>query len=132
MERKINCNVFTPDGPVYKGEIELGIIPAIDGEMGFLYNHAPLITELGIGEVRLKTQQSAEYLVIEGGFAEICNNELSIFPVNAYKKVELFKEGIEKEIKRLKEMDKPADFNARFKIQKEIDNLKIKLKVANR
>jgi F-type H+-transporting ATPase subunit epsilon len=132
MERKINCKVFTPEGPVYTGQIDLGIVPAYDGEMGFLYNHSPLIAELGAGEVRLRNGQDTDYLVIEGGFIEIRQNELSIFPVKAYKKVELFKEGLEKEMKRLHELDKPADFNERAKIQKEIDNLKIKLKVANR
>ncbi len=132
MERKINCNVFTPDGPVYKGEIDFAVVPALKGETGFLYNHAPLVAELGIGEVRLKKGQDADYLVVEGGFAEIYNNELSIFPVNAYKKADLFKTDIEKEIKRLTELKRPADYSEREKFKNEIERLKIKLKVANR
>ena len=39
--------------------------------MGFLYNHAPLISELGIGEIRLRDGKKTEYLVIEGGVVEI-------------------------------------------------------------
>lgn len=132
MERKINCTVFTPDGPVYKGDVDLAIVPAFDGEMGFLYNHSPLIAELGTGEVRLREGQNIDYLVVEGGFVEIYENKLTLFPVNAYKKADLFKDDIEKKIKHLREVKKPVDYSEREKIMNEIENLKIKLKVANR
>lgn len=132
IERKIDCSVFTLEGQVYHGEVELAIIPAVKGEMGFLYNHAQLITELDIGEVRLRSGQNTDYLVVEGGFVEISQNELSICPVKAYTKEELFKEDIEDEIKRLEENKKTTDFAEREKITHEIRKLRIKLKVANR
>jgi F-type H+-transporting ATPase subunit epsilon len=132
MERKINCNIQTPDGHVYKGDIDFAVVPAFKGGMGFLYNHAPLIAQLSTGEVRLLNGNDTEYLVVEGGFVEIINNELSIFPIKATKKSDLFKEDIEKEIKRLGELRKTVDFSEREKIMEEINKQKIKLKVANR
>jgi F-type H+-transporting ATPase subunit epsilon len=132
MERKINCEVLTPDGQVYKGEVDLAIVPAFKGEMGFLYNHAPLIAALGVGEVRLTNSGHKEYMVVEGGFVEIINNKLSIFPMHAYKRSSLYKEGIEKELKRLKELEKPKDILEREKIAKEIQKLKVQLKVSKR
>ncbi len=132
MERKINCNVLTPEGHIYQGDIEYAVVPALFGSMGFLYNHAPLIAELTTGEVRLINGNEAEYMVVEGGFVEINDNQLSIFPVKAYKKSDLFKEDIEKELKKLHDLKKPKDFGEREKIMKEISNLKLKLKVANR
>ncbi|MFH0976705.1 MAG: ATP synthase F1 subunit epsilon [Spirochaetota bacterium] len=133
MERKISCNVLTPDGQVYNGEVDLAIVPgAQKGEMGFLYNHAPLIAALGLGEVRLTNGNHKEYLVVEGGFVEIINNKLSIFPMHAYKRSDLYKEGIEKEIKKLQEQEKPKDPVEREKIAKEIQKLKIQLKVSKK
>jgi F-type H+-transporting ATPase subunit epsilon len=132
MERKINCNVLTPEGQVYKGEVDYAVVPAFLGSMGFLYNHAPLIAELTTGEVRLTNGNTTEYMVVEGGFVEIIKNELSIFPVKAYKKSELFKEDIEKDIKQLSELKKPVDFTERERLMKEISKLKLKLRVANR
>jgi F-type H+-transporting ATPase subunit epsilon len=132
MERKIDCCVFTPDGQVYRGEIDLAVIPALKGEIGFLYNHAHLIAELDVGELRLRSGQDTDYLIVEGGFAEINGNELSICPVNAYRKEDLFKEDIEGEIKRLEKLIKPFDYLGREKIMGEIRKLNIKLKVANR
>jgi F-type H+-transporting ATPase subunit epsilon len=132
MERKINCNVLTPEGHVYQGDIDFAVVPAFLGSMGFLYNHAPLIAELTTGEVRLVKGNETEYMVVEGGFVEMNDNQLSIFPVKAFKKSDLFKEDIEKELKQLHDMKKPVDFAEREKITKEISKLKLKLKVANR
>jgi F-type H+-transporting ATPase subunit epsilon len=132
MERKISCTILTPDGHVYNGDIDFAVVPAFKGGMGFLYNHAPLIAQLTTGEVRLLNGNETEYLVVEGGFVEIENNKLSIFPLKATKKSDLFKEDIEKEIKRLGELKKPVDLTESEKIIKEINKQKIKLKVANR
>lgn len=121
---------------MYRGDVDYAVVPAFKGGMGFLYNHAPLIAELGIGEVRLLKGNNAEYMVVEGGFVEIYENALTIFPMKAYKKSELFKEDIEKEIdrlrKKMKEMERPVDFTEREKIVKEIDVQKIKLRTASR
>lgn len=136
MERRINCNVLTPDGHVYRGDVDYAVVPAFKGGMGFLYNHAPLIAELSVGEVRLLRGKDAEYMVVEGGFVEMYNNTLTIFPMKAYKKADLFKEDIEKDIKglreKMRELERPVDFTVREKIMKEIDIQKIKLKTASR
>ena len=132
MERRINCTVLTPEGQVYKGDIDFAVVPALKGGMGFLYNHAPLIAELTLGEVRLLNGNDTEYMAVEGGFVEIKENELSIFPSKVFKKSDLFKEDIEKEIKRLRELKEHADFVEKDKIMKDIYNLKIKLRVASR
>ena len=131
-ERKIKCRVQTPEGRIYEGKIDFASVPAFYGSMGFLCNHAPLLAELSHGEVRLTDGNETEYMAVEGGFVEINSNELSIFPVKAFKKSQLLREDIEKEITHLKDRKVAADFPEREKIMKEIDKLKIKLKVANR
>ena len=131
-ERKIKCKVQTPEGHIFEGRVDFAVVPALYGSMGFLYNHAPLLAELTHGEVRLTDGNETEYMAVEGGFVEINSNELSIFPLKAYKKSALFKEDIDKELKQLKEVKKPADFAEREKLMKEIDKLKVKLKVASR
>jgi len=132
MERRINCRVFTPDGPVYSGDVELAVLPAFDGSIGFLYNHAPLIEELGAGEVRLTKGHDTDYLYIEGGFAEIFNNELSIFPLKASLKEDISEETVLKEMEDLKQHAKTPDHKERERIAGDIRKLKLKLKVAGR
>jgi len=132
MSRKINCNVITPEGPAYKGEIDFAVIPAFDGEMGFLFNHAPLLAGLGAGEVRLRDGQDTDYLYIEGGFAEIINNELTIFPLKASLKEELLKEDIDAELKNLKDLYKTAPQKEKDRLTSEITKTKAKLKTAKK
>ena len=57
MDNTIRCTIQTPDKKVYDNDVESINIPAFDGEMGFLYNHTPLIAELGIGAQHLAGTQ---------------------------------------------------------------------------
>ncbi len=130
MERKIMCNVLTPNGEFFKGEVDLAVVPAFDGEMGFLYNHAPLIAELGYGEMRIYTGKEYEFLVVEGGFVEISENELNIFAESAFTKKDLLQEEIEEEIDKLTGFEKSLEYNERKKIENQINKLRLRLKVA--
>jgi F-type H+-transporting ATPase subunit epsilon len=46
----------------------------VDGSMGFLNNHAPLITVLKAGDVRVKTSSGEESFTVKGGVVEVLNN----------------------------------------------------------
>ncbi len=132
MEDKITCSVLTPDRVIYEGMVDYAVVPGFDGEMGFLLNHAPLISELGIGEVRLENSNQTEYLVVHGGFVEIKNNELILLTENAIKKEELSREELQLKLDTIQKKDLPKDFEERNKREIEIEKLKAGLKVASR
>ncbi len=131
MALKINCTVLTPDRVLYEGDVDFAVVQAYDGERGFLYNHIPLMSELGYGMVRLYTGDKVEYLQVEGGLVEIRNNELIVLAENALKKEELSLDDIKKTLTDLTSAEKPADPRGRFLMQVEIDKLKSRLKVAS-
>jgi F-type H+-transporting ATPase subunit epsilon len=58
--------------------IDMVIAPAIDGEVGILPNHAPLITVLQIGELRVKKGADEQYIIVAGGFLEVLNDKVTI------------------------------------------------------
>ena len=132
MERKIDCRIVTPDRVFFEGQIDLAVVQAYDGEVGFLYNHAPFISQLGYGEVRLRNGNSTEYLIVEGGFIEINNNELIVLAENAFKKEELLKDEIEMEITELINNKKSIDNKEEVILDIEIKKRKARLKVAMR
>ncbi len=132
MERKIECSIITPDRVIFEGQVDYAVVQAFDGEMGFLYNHAPLISELGIGELRLRKNSDIQYMVVEGGFVEIRDNELSVLAENAYIKNDLSKEQIEQDIKDLKQTSKTAADMEKMNFEVELTKLNAKLKVASR
>src|SRR3990172_1070888 len=102
--KKIACTILTPERNLFDGEIAFAVVDAHNGEMGFLVDHAPLISELGVGEVRLSDGKSTEYFVVEGGIVEIRTNKMIILAEKASKKEELDKRELEIQLHELLEL----------------------------
>jgi F-type H+-transporting ATPase subunit epsilon len=82
-ERKINLKVTTPDKNFFEGEVDMVIVRAKTGEMGILPNHAPVVTVLDIGNLRIKDGDSEKKAVINEGFMKVANNLVHIFTDSA-------------------------------------------------
>ena len=134
MERLLDCTILTPEKLIYEGEAGFAVVQAYNGEMGFLYDHSPLISMLGIGEVRLRNPKTTDYFVIEGGIVEIKNNKLIILAEKAFRQSDLNAAELKKKIEEYDQTiaeEKPG-FKERFLIKVEQDKLRIRLKVAKR
>ena len=59
-------------------DIDMVVAPTVDGEVGILPHHAPLITVLEIGEMRVKKGSDEQSIVIAGGFMEVLNDKVTI------------------------------------------------------
>ena len=133
--KKIKCSILTPDRYLFEGEVAFAVVQVYNGEMGFLVDHAPLIAELGLGEIRLQDGKTTEYFIIEGGVVEIRNNKLIILTEMANKKEELNKNELEEKLKELR-VQKEQEIKSfspewvRFQIEEK--RIKARLKVANR
>ncbi len=134
MERVINCSILTPERLIYEGEVGFAVVQAHDGEMGFLYGHSPLISKLGMGEIRLNNPKSVDYLVVEGGVVEIKNNKLIILAEKAFKKSDLSAADLDSKMKELDTQmnEMPLYSEDKFILKLEKDKLKVRLKVARR
>ncbi len=81
----MNITVLTPDQEVYQGEITSVKVPGIGGQFEILRNHAPIVSALAEGPVRLKISGGQDMnFSIEKGFIEVLNNEVSLL-VQGYK-----------------------------------------------
>ncbi len=80
---QLRCVVVTPETTVVDEPAEFVAIPLFDGELGVAYNHTPLVGRLGFGELRI--QQGAQTLryYIDGGFAEVADNMVSVLTERA-------------------------------------------------
>jgi len=132
MNRTINCSILTPEGSIYQGDVDLAVVQGYDGELGFLFNHTPLISELGIGEVRLATKSSAESLVVEGGVVEISNNKMIILAENAYKKEDLNSEELIAKLKELEAKESEPFSEERIYLKDQEKRIKVRLQVASK
>jgi len=71
-ERTLQLEVVTPDGQVYAGEVAMVVLPGVDGELGILPRHQPLVTLLAIGETRVRTQAGGwDYVATGIGYAQV-------------------------------------------------------------
>jgi F-type H+-transporting ATPase subunit epsilon len=67
----IHCEIVSQDRIVYQGEADMVTLPGADGEMGILPHHAPLLTTLKFGVIKVKEKGKESYFTVAGGFAEI-------------------------------------------------------------
>jgi F-type H+-transporting ATPase subunit epsilon len=74
----LNVRVITPDRVVWDAGAEELILPSSTGQLGILTDHAPLLTALDIGVMRLKTEGNWISIVLLEGFAEVENNKVTI------------------------------------------------------
>jgi F-type H+-transporting ATPase subunit epsilon len=74
----LRCIVVTPERTELDREAEYIALPMFDGELGVLQGRAPLIGRLGYGTLRLQTVAGPERYFIDGGFAQVENNVVSV------------------------------------------------------
>ncbi len=74
----MNVEIITPDKTIYKGEADLVQLPGIDGSFEILNNHAPLISALAQGKVKIKKGGSENFYDINGGVIEVLDNKVLI------------------------------------------------------
>jgi F-type H+-transporting ATPase subunit epsilon len=74
----LNVCVITPDRVVWDATADELILPSSTGQLGILADHAPLLTALDIGVMRLKTDGNWASIVLMEGFAEVENNKVTI------------------------------------------------------
>ena len=84
MNNKINFDFVSPEASIVSSEVEMVLIPGIDGDAGILPNHSPFMTTLrqGIVEVTFEEGNVKMYLV-EGGFADITQDKMTILAENS-------------------------------------------------
>ena len=81
----IKIRVIAPDRTVFDTQVEEVILPSSTGQLGILQNHAPLLTALDIGVMRVKIESKWVAIFVNGGFAEVENNELIVLVNSAEK-----------------------------------------------
>jgi F-type H+-transporting ATPase subunit epsilon len=74
----LNVRVITPDKVVWDAPAEELILPSSTGQIGILSDHAPLLTALDIGVMRLKSESGWSSIVLMEGFAEVEDNKVTI------------------------------------------------------
>lgn len=67
----IRCEIVSQDRMVFEGEADMVILPGTEGEMGILPNHAPLLSTLNYGIIKVRYQGKEEIFTVAGGIVDV-------------------------------------------------------------
>ncbi|MBR1625791.1 MAG: F0F1 ATP synthase subunit epsilon [Bacteroidales bacterium] len=75
----MNVNIITPDSTLFEGEVKDVQLIGLDGHFELLDNHAPIISALAKGDIKLIDTQNKEHIItINGGLLEMSDNKVLI------------------------------------------------------
>jgi len=67
----IRCEIVSQDRMVFEGDVDIVVLPGMDGEMGVLPNHSPVLTTLKYGLIKIRIKNQEQVFTVAGGVAEI-------------------------------------------------------------
>jgi F-type H+-transporting ATPase subunit epsilon len=79
----LQLEIVTPERLAYQGEVDSVQLPGSEGELGVLPHHAPLVSTLGAGELRLRKGTEDEFFAIVGGFLQVLPDKVVVMAETA-------------------------------------------------
>jgi F-type H+-transporting ATPase subunit epsilon len=67
----IRCEIVSQDKTVFQGDVDIVILPGVAGEMGILPHHAPVLTILKYGVIKIRQEGKEQLFAVAGGMAEV-------------------------------------------------------------
>jgi len=131
MAEKLFLEVVTPQKAIVSEEVEIVVAPGSEGEFGALKGHTTFLTSLNLGTLRYKDANGKERLLfINGGFAEVLPNKVTILAESAERRQDIDVARAEKAKGRAEQRlaSKGADLDvvrAEAALRRAIDRIKI-------
>ncbi len=132
MAKELFLEVVTPQSAIVSEEVQIVVAPGSEGEFGALKGHTTFLTSLKIGTLRYKDANGKErFLFINGGFAEVLPNKVTILAESAERRQNIDVERAENAKNRAEKRlaDKAADIDlarAEVALQRSVHRLSIK------
>ena len=79
----LKCEIITQERLVFSEDVDMVMVRGIEGEMAILPRHAPLVTALDYGEVKIRRQGREEAFAVGGGVLQVAHNQVRILADSA-------------------------------------------------
>jgi F-type H+-transporting ATPase subunit epsilon len=114
LPEKIHLEIVTPERQLFSGAVDEVTVPSNQGYLGILPGHAPLLAELGIGEISYHIGEQQTYLFCSWGFLEVLPDRVTVLAQTAEAASEIDENRAEqaksRAEKRLASKDPSVDF----------------------
>ncbi len=130
----ILCEIVSQDRMVWSGEADMVVIPGAGGEMGILPNHAPLLSTLKPGYVKVVRDDEEEIFTVTGGVVEVRPDKVTILADASENVAEIDVARAEAARKRAEDLLKqtPPSAAEHLKAQAALQRARIRLEAARR
>jgi F-type H+-transporting ATPase subunit epsilon len=88
-DKSFELSLVTPERVVLEAEARSVVLPAYDGQLGVLHDRAPMLTRLGAGRLDAETAAGSETFFVDGGFAQMVDNRLTVLTEEAKRPEEI-------------------------------------------
>ncbi|MFD2672065.1 F0F1 ATP synthase subunit epsilon [Marinicrinis sediminis] len=122
--------IVTPERKVYEKEIDMLLVKGVEGELGILPNHIPMVTPLKIAPIRAKLNGKEEVIAVNGGFMEVRKDKVVVLAESAELPTEIDVERAEaakaRAEQRLNNKQSETDFRrAEIALQKAMNRINV-------
>ena len=100
---EMKLEIVTAERVVYSEDVSVLVAPGSDGELGVLPGHAPLLTTLAPGEIKVTKDGEESFMVVSGGFLEVLGNKVTILANTAEHADEIDEDRAEAALQRAQE-----------------------------
>ncbi|MBE9167352.1 F0F1 ATP synthase subunit epsilon [Pleurocapsales cyanobacterium LEGE 06147] len=130
----LSLKVITPDKTVWDDKVEEIILPSTTGQLGILSGHAPLLSALDVGVMRIRPGKDWKAIALMGGFAEVENNEVKVLVNSAEMGDSIDREAARTEFEqaqsRFNEVDKNGDRQQKFQAKQALKRARARFQAA--
>jgi F-type H+-transporting ATPase subunit epsilon len=96
----LHLEIVTPEARIFSGDATFVVIPGVEGGLGVLQEHIPLLTQINPGELRITTDEGEMSLAIGEGFVEIRPDRISVLTDMAVKEEDIDEKGVSEAVER--------------------------------
>lgn len=96
----LTLEIVTPEARVYSDTVDNVVIPTLEGEIGVLPGHLPLLSQVTDGELRVAKGSNTETLVIGDGFVQVQGDKVSVLAEHAIEENSIDENAVEKAMQR--------------------------------
>lgn len=131
----IRCEIVSQDRMVWEGDADIVVVPGVAGEMGILPNHAPLLSTLKFGILKVRNKDDEEVFTIAGGVIEVQPDLITVLADSAENVAEIDVARAEDARRRAEDILKegaPTDTDAYLKLEAALRRSNLRLEAVRR
>jgi F-type H+-transporting ATPase subunit epsilon len=131
----IRCEIVSQDRTVFEDDVDIVVLPGTDGEMGILPHHAPLLTTLKYGLIKVRMKEQEQVFTVAGGVAEIQPEIVTVLADAAEDVAEIDEERAQAAKRRAEEMLEkgvPTDTDTYLAIEAALRRSNLRLEAVRR